>query len=163
MPAGNTYEAIATTTLGSANDTVTFSSIPSTYTDLILVSNVIPTSSPYIFYRINSDSGSNYSRTQLIGNGTSASSGRFSNESYMYVSTTTISGSSTFISQFQNYSNTTTNKTVLTRQSDAGGNVSAIVSLWRSTAAINNIVVTTTGYSTFAAGSTFSLYGIASA
>jgi len=158
-----TYEPIATTTLGSASDTLTFSSISSTYTDLILVSNVIPTSSPYIFYRINSDAGSNYSRTQLIGNGTSASSGRFSNESYMYVATSTISGPSTFISQFQNYSNATTNKTVLTRQSDAGGNVSAIVSLWSSTSAISSIMVTTSGFSTFAAGSQFTLYGIKAA
>jgi hypothetical protein len=158
-----TYIPLYTTTLASATDTVTFSSIPSTYTDLVLVSNIQPTSSPYLFYRLNSDSGSNYSRTQLIGNGSTATSGRFSNESYMYVATSTISGSSTFITQFQNYSNTTTFKTVLTRQSDTGGNVSAIVSLWRSTAAINNLVITTTGYSTFAAGTTFSLYGVTAA
>lgn len=163
MAAGRTYTPIATTTLTSASATITFSSIPSGYTDLVLVSNVIPTTNPYIFYRLNSDAGTNYSRTQIAGSGTSAGSDRFTNETYMYVATTTIVGASVFISNFQNYSNTTTNKTVLTRQSDANGNASAIVSLWRSTAAINNIVVTTTGYSTFAAGSTFTLYGIAAA
>jgi hypothetical protein len=163
MAAGRTYTPIATTTLSSANDTVTFSSIPSTYTDLILISNVVPTSSPYLFYRINSDSGTNYSRTTLYGTGSSAGSSRFSNETYAYISTSTVSGISTCITHFENYSNTTTYKTLLSRWSDAGNNVAAVVNLWRSTSAINNIVVTTTGYSTFAAGSTFTLYGIAAA
>ena len=38
MAAGSTYTPIATTTLGSAG-TITFSSIPSTYTDLVIVLN----------------------------------------------------------------------------------------------------------------------------
>ena len=71
MPA--TYEPIATTTLGSAVNSFTFSSIPNTYTDLVLVV-VVPTaaSSGTFGLRFNSDTASNYSHTTLSGNGSSA-------------------------------------------------------------------------------------------
>ena len=39
MAAGNTYTPIATTTLSSSQNDITFSSIPSTYTDLVIVFN----------------------------------------------------------------------------------------------------------------------------
>jgi hypothetical protein len=65
----------------------------------------------------------------------------------------------TVITQFQNYSNTTTNKTTLSRYNLASAEVSTAAALWRSTAAINIITVRPTGGS-FQAGTTFSLYGI---
>lgn len=74
-----TYESIETTTLGSAAANITFSSIPSTYTDLVVVYTLkAETASADIYMRFNSDSGSNYSNTILWGNGTSAGSNRFS-------------------------------------------------------------------------------------
>ena len=163
MPAGNTYVALATQTLGSAASSVTFSSISGTYTDLVIVANVSPTSSPYIAVRFNSDTGTNYSRTSLSGTGSGALSARASNETYGYVIPAAITGIGVAIINIQNYSNSTTNKTVITRWSDASNVVSAMVTLWRNTAAITSVEVNTGGVSTFATGSTFSLYGIAAA
>ena len=73
----------------------------------------------------------------------------------------TSAGTSTNI-QIMNYSNTTTYKTALSRSNNANTGTDAIVGLWRSTAAINSIVVLISG-NQFATGSTFTLYGIKSA
>jgi hypothetical protein len=73
----STYTPIATQTLGSAAASVTFSSIPQGYTDLILVINYATSASTgNALLRFNSDTGSNYSETALIGNGTTATSDR---------------------------------------------------------------------------------------
>ena len=161
-----TYDKIATNTLGSAASSVTFSSIPATYTDLVLVINAKGSASSYPTIRLNGDSSTNYSDTELNGNGSNAASGRNSNTSVMYFTRSAVWTTSEFtfnaIANFQNYSNATTYKTVLSRANAAGSSVDAVVSLWRSTAAINQIVVSaTTG--TMEIGSTFTIYGIKAA
>ena len=164
MAAGATYQSIATTTLGSAASSYTFSSIPSTYTDLILVCGIFNSSSGANAYvRLNGDSGSNYSRTQLTGNGTTAASGRASNTTSAYIDAVSTNYPQEIITvHFMNYSNTTTYKTFLARADNASTGTQANVSLWRSTSAINSIAIyTDTG--NFSTGSTFTLYGIASA
>ena len=165
MAAGNTYEAIATfTTTTSATSSYTFSSIPSTYTDLVMVCNLKATSSnSSLVARFNGDGGSNYSVTQLYGNGSSAISQRLSSQTEVYLS---YSGfpTATFaptIVNFQNYSNTTTNKTFVSRSGYAAAYVDASVGLWRSTAAISSI--TLYAGNSFDTGCTFSLYGIKAA
>jgi hypothetical protein len=166
MPAGNTYEAIATQTLGSAAASVTFSSIPSTYTDLVLVCNLISTSATAnIVATVNGDTGNNYSQTYLSGDGSAANSARNSNIGSMNFVWTGGSLNNTVgnaIIQFMNYSNTVTNKTVLARYNVAAGEATATVNLWRNTAAINSITVSTTS-NTWATGTTVSLYGIKAA
>jgi hypothetical protein len=159
----NTYVALATQTLGSAAASVTFSSISSDYTDLVLVVNALTTSGNRALQVVlNSDTATNYSATYITGDGSSASSGRNSNtgyaETYATIGNTTRS---TAILQFQNYSNTTTNKTILTRSGIADVNVRASVNLWRSTTAITNILVRLNA-DNFNTGSTFSLYAIKS-
>ena len=164
-----TYEPIATTTLSSAQATVTFSSIPGTYTDLIIVGSVFADSATnrVLRMRFNSDTGSNYSNTLLAGNGTSAESNRNSNQSVIFVTwfgamlnSTTIPVQTTI--HINNYSNTTTNKTTLIRSDEAQANVTALANLWRNTAAINTISfdVDTGNIGT---GTTFTLYGIKAA
>jgi hypothetical protein len=171
MPAENTYEAIATQTLGSAAASVTFSSIPGTYTDLVLISNArstIASTGNNLYARVNSDSGTNYSATEIAGDGSSAYSDRQTNATYAYIGFTSGASSASdvygiSISHFQNYSNTTTNKTILSRGDQAGNSTHAIVSMWRSTSAITQIVVYPAGANNLAAGSSFSLYGIKAA
>ena len=166
-----TYDPIATQTLGSAAGSVTFSSIPSTYTDLVLVVNARKDTSVTVdaFYcRFNGDGATNYSWTSLAGDGSTAYSERTSNDSYCRLANLPGNNTGTLvfgtaIVNFQNYANTSTNKTMISRGSTAGGEVMASVSLWRSTAAINSFVLYTAGLGNWASGSSFTLYGIKAA
>lgn len=157
-----TYEKIATTTLGSAAATVTFSSITGAYTDLVLVYNGTNSdSNAGMRLQVNSDTGSNYSDTQLNGYSSGTNSSRSSNATAADISFgTTVQTSS--IANFMNYSNTTTYKTVLVRTGVAGASsaVRANVILWRNTAAINAISIFRESGQTISTGSTFTLYGI---
>lgn len=163
-----TYEPIATTTLTSAQATVTFSSIPSTYTDLVLITFVKDNTGGVdgLRMRLNGDTGSNYSDTYLLGNGTAAQSNRNTNVTSMYNGLTADSAGSEFainIHNFMNYSNTTTNKTAISRMNIASYGSWVEVALWRSTAAINSITITNGGGVNFAVNSSFTLYGIKAA
>jgi len=167
MPA--TYEPIATTTLSSTAASVTLSSISGSYTDLVLVVQASVDSSGDLRYRLNSDTGSNYSGTILWGTGSTSGSIRVSNvtsgitDAYGVFATTL--GNSVQILQFFNYSNTTTYKTILSRTNAAASGVDATVGLWRSTSAITSIEIgKNSGMGgTFQIGSTFTLYGIKAA
>lgn len=158
-----TYDSIASTTLGTATNAVSFTSIPSTYTDLVLVGVAVHTTGgTNTTLRFNNDSTFIYSSTFVYGDGSTASSGRQTNNNNIpadYSASTT--NPSNFILSIQNYANTTTNKTIVGRSNEAGTNALAIVGLWRSTSAINRIDLGITG--NFAAGATFSLYGIKAA
>jgi hypothetical protein len=164
-----TYSPIATTTLGSNQATVSFTSISGSFTDLILVFSGVRSASgnSYIGLRFNSDTGTNYSDTTIFANTSSTGSGRNSNQSYLYIEqgdAVTESVNNKII-QIMNYANSTTYKTALIRTNNASREVSAVVGLWRSTSAITDISITLLGGTTpnFASGSTFTLYGIASA
>jgi hypothetical protein len=155
----STYEKIATTTLGSATATVTLSSIPATYTDLVLIINgTIVGADGGNLVRYNGDTGNNYSYTQMYGTGSATASNRDSNISNMQLGRQG-SVQSTSIINVQNYSNTTTYKTAIARGSNTGGIVVAQVGLWRNTAAINSIAVSNES-GNFNSGCTFTLYGI---
>jgi hypothetical protein len=168
MAAGATYEPIATTTLTGNQATITFSSIAGTYTDLVLIVSANQTPALNTQYiRFNGDSGTNYSYTILAGNGTSVVSARGSTQDAWYSGYYGVPPTSNFgteIYSFQNYANTTTYKTGLSRTGRASGGTDAMVGLWRNTAAITSITYGITGISAFlTSGSTFTLYGIAAA
>ena len=155
-----TYSQIATQTLSSNVTSVTFAGIPGTYTDLVLIGNFAKTADSGSWFRVNSDSGSNYSTTDVRGNGSSDSSGRDTNQTngryFRGLANTTADNF--IVMQFMNYSNTTTYKTILTRGNNANG-AEANVNLWRSTSAITEInLITASG--TYTSGSIFALYGI---
>jgi len=166
MAAGSTYSPIATTTLSSAATSYTFSSIPGTYTDLVLVvtGNTNNPTNPTM--QFNGDTGTNYSTTWLAGNGTSASSSRASNASSIVTNNQgymTSTSNTVIITQIMSYSNTSTYKSALSRSNAAATGTDATVGLWRSTSAITSVTVLTGSANTFSIGNTFTLYGIASA
>jgi hypothetical protein len=169
MAAGRTYEPIATQTLGSPTLTVTFSSISGSYTDLVLVVNWAQSEVGSCWIRFNSDSGSNYSFTELIGTGSASSSTRSVNLTQTYFGynvfpDTSFTGNA--IISVQNYSNATTYKTFLSRVNANSGSFAGtgeIVGLWRSSSAITSITLDIDGNATYSTGSTFTLYGIAAA
>ena len=159
-----TYEPIATYTAPSAQASYTFTAISGSYTDLILVAVSANTSAATnMTIQVNGDTGSNYSRTRINGNGTTAASSRNSNETRIYngdVGNTSVPSVNTV--HFMNYSNTTTFKTVVGRYGEGDIQTGAIVGLWRSTAAITSITINSES-NNFTAGSTFTLYGIKAA
>jgi hypothetical protein len=151
-----TYDKIESQTI-SASTSVTFSSIPSTYTDLVIICTGRDSGGGYIRARFNSDTGSNYSRTILRGNGSSATSARGSNETGVFIDFETDRASG--IVNVMNYSNTTTFKTVIHRSNNTTGNVAAVASLYRSTSAISTISLAAGDGGSTLTG-TFTLYGI---
>jgi len=162
-----TYEPIQTQTLGTAVATVTFSSIPQTYTDLVLqivAGTNTSVTEPKIV--LNGDTGSNYSNTSLSGNGSAASSNRRTNQTGWILDW--VGGITTNVSQYnstthiQNYSNSTTYKTAITRANSTDYGPDLMTFLWRSTAAITSFQVVPIA-NNFLAGSTFTLYGIKAA
>lgn len=163
--ATNTYVALDKITLGSNAASATFSSIPSTYTDLIVVISGKVSSNVTLACQINGDTGTNYSVTELYGDASSIGSARVSNNAQIGFASIVaqIASSNEWLStlHFQGYSNTSILKTVLCRTSAPATIVNAAVGLWRSTAAINSIkILGYAGASGFTAGTTFSLYGI---
>jgi hypothetical protein len=163
MAAGATYEPIETKTLSSTALSVTFSSIPATYTDLVLICNFSTDDAVNNWISLNGDTGANYSNTTNWGSTSAAGSTRRSNETFgicldYYGSNTNIQSS--VIVNLQNYSNTTTNKTILARTAYATTETTECVGLWRQTSAINSLTFKTTATRVYAVGSTFTLYGI---
>ena len=161
MPA--TYEPIASTTLGSAASSVTFSDLPGTYTDLIVVFGGTAAGNGYISVRVNGDTASNYSSTHLRGTGTTATSIRYSSQTEIFVSQghTLSTGVSDAVLMLMSYANTNVFKTVLSSAGNASIEVNRAVGLWRSTSAITS--VTLIGSQNFSSGAVFSLYGIKAA
>ena len=164
MAIPSTYTPIATYTLPTAQSSYTFSSIPTTYTDLVLVASVNASTAADQMMRFNGDTTSLYSATVLSGNGSATSSYRQSNDKilldYNGTPPTAANTFNTNIINIQNYANTTTFKTSINRNSTTGSGIEACVGTWRSTAAINSITfLLSTG--NLSAGTTLSLYGIA--
>jgi hypothetical protein len=160
----STYTPIASVTLSSAQSSVTFSGIPQTYTDLVLVASAKGSVNDRSFLvRFNSDTGSNYSGTYVFGSGSSASSGRYTSESSIRLGAV-ISNTNfdTYVVSMNNYSNSTTFKSVLSRENVSTIGVVAMVGLWRNTSAITTLDFLL-NEGTFASGTTFNLYGVANA
>jgi hypothetical protein len=163
----STYEPIATTTItNGTTSTVTFNSIPSTYTDLVVVFNGGgETGGGNVQFKINNDTGANYSFTIIRADGTTASSDRESNFTGYFrwgaYATPTTAYSTIDFAHFMNYSNSTTYKTILTRTGNASGGTDATAVLWQSTSAITRLDLTFAAY--WKNGSTFTIYGIKAA
>ena len=162
-----TYEKIANTTLGSAQASYTFTSIPNTYTDLVLIVNGKTTGAggyTALAITLNSDSGANYSRTGMYGANAEASALIQSGISSGFITIGQAANNfGNAIVNFQDYSNTTTYKTFLSTENYSALVVYSTVSLWRNTNAITSITLSGTGGYNIASGSIFSLYGIKAA
>jgi len=169
----STYESIATNTLGSSTSSVTFSSIPQTYTDLILIISGKAASATYDITAMYVNSvTSGYSRTYLQGDGSSALSGRGTAEIRLRAGylpgTNYTSQYSADTYHFMNYANSTTYKTVLCRcnsvdTASQGFNTWTQASLIPTTSAISSITIATANGANLYTGSTFTLYGIKAA
>ena len=172
MPAGPTYEPIATTTLGSAAAPITFSSIPGTYTDLraTIVIPASPDTSGNVNMTLNGTS-TGYSRTILLGQGTSASSSRSTSAAFWRVGNNGFqwTGSNStpvfYTVDIFSYAGSTNKTALATVQEDLNGSgvVQRSVFLWSNTAAITSLSWTTDAGTNFPVGTVATLYGIKAA
>jgi hypothetical protein len=162
MSAGKTYIKIASQTLTSGQVEVLFQNIPQNYTDLLIVVSATENNSDGMDMRVGNnsiDSSSNYSVTWFRGNGSAASSYRVLNYSSMEVGNVN-STVSNFIINLNNYSNTTTFKTAISRSNNTTQFAATTVSCWRNTSAINQISFKNGSYVNHLPSSTFTIYGI---
>lgn len=162
-----TYEPIASTTLGSDSATIEFTSIAATWTDLVLVlmaRNTNASTDRQIRLRFNSDTGSNYSYTDIRGNGSTVSSNRGSSQTFILAGLAEDADDAHSISvmHIQSYANTNVYKTVLAAGASPGNRVDRTVGLWRDTSAISTVTLALNG-DNYQSGATASLYGIKAA
>ena len=175
----NTYTFIASNVLTTTAASVTFSSIPATYTDLVLRfsarSNAATVTDALGDIRINSDTTSLYSNTTVYGDGVSAASNRTTSGTKIECFTVSAAGatSNTFGSvelYLPNYTSTSQNK-ALGANSAAESNATtatawywngATAGLYRESAnAISSVeIALRSSGSSFVSGSSFYLYGI---
>lgn len=163
---------IASNTLSTTATSVTFSSIPGTYTDLVLKwsARTDASGSQYdsIYLKFNSNSA-NYSRTTLRGNGAAAASQRASSqtEANILISASAPTGTSNTFSNVELYIPSYTvsqNKPFSSFSAQENNTTTAFIfgnaNLWSNTAAITSIALTPEIGPNFVSGSTFWLYGI---
>lgn len=167
MPAGvSAYVPLVTNTLTATAASVSFSGIPSTYRDLILVANIASTTDYVnVRFQFNADTGANYSNIWMYGTGSSAvsSSNATSGIQVAYdMVRTTANPRNNVILNIMDYRLTNKHKVALMRQDGPADATVEVAGRWASTAAITSIVAVLNSGS-FAIGSTFTLYGIAGA
>lgn len=180
MPAGKTYENIGqTVSLTSTTTSVVFSNISQDYTDLILVGQVVASSSgSAAAFRVNSLSSANSYGWRWVGNttggGTSNNKESGSINDTMgvvqwYTTPSTSTSGCMFIAHFGNYTNTSNKKTWYSRASSMDTS-----SDYEGTEMLGGIIHTTNaitsielqmqfGTQTFSNGTTFTLYGVKAA
>jgi len=164
----SSYASIATTTLGTATASITFSSIPATYTHLQVRGIVRPgTNNADMRLTLNSDSGSNYARHRLIGNGGSVDATGTASTAFIGIfdanglqTASTAFGAA--VIDILDYANTSKYKTVRVlsgNDNNGSGQVGLSSGLWQSTLAVSTItlVMSSGNLDTY---SSFALYGI---
>jgi len=172
-PAG-AYDSLATVTLSASTNTITFAGIPSTYKHLqirYLSRSTRTVGADSVAFRFNSDSGSNYARHILYGDG--ASAGAVATTSDTMTTCALGAGASAGASMFGggvvdilDYTSTSKNKTVRALTgvdiNGSGGDLRLGSGLWFATpAAITSITLYANGGSSdFVTYSSFALYGV---
>ena len=163
------YESISTVTLGSAQSSATFSSIPSTFKHLqirCMISSA--TAGNALQIRFNSDSGTNYNTHFLLGNGSTASAGAYVasrntamlSMNYNGVSTSQPTAQITDILDYQNTNKYKVIRTLAGSDLNGSGEIDFNSGLWLSTSAITSITLNLESSGNFNANSSFALYGI---
>jgi len=164
----NSYQSIATANGTGSSAVITFSSIPATYTHLQIRSIGRSTSTgTTISITANGDTGSNYARHYLYGDGSTAGAGANATQTSMQIAFTTGSGNladsyGVNVIDILDYANTNKYKTLRVLSgvdvNGSGGFVQLSSGLWQSSSAITSITLTnSTNYTT---ATQFALYGI---
>ena len=166
------YDSIATTTVGSGGaSSITFSSIPATYTHLqirMLARDSRANTATNLYLQFNGDTGANYTAHELYGNGSAAVAG-FEGASQTSALAVRVAGNNAAASSFGagvldvlDYANTNKYKTMRSLSGfddNSVGQIWFISGLWMSTSAVTSITITPVT-SPILQYSSFALYGI---
>jgi hypothetical protein len=160
---GTTYTLISQTTLSSPSSLITFSSIPSTYTDLVLVYNgKVDYTNFYSVITFNGDTTKTNYQYNAAVMATSVVSDVGAYAGYGFTASTTVP--SVMVMDINNYASTTSQKTAMSRFSNTTSQAQITNATWRNTAAITQIdLFSYYGAGAYSTGSVFSLYGIKAA
>lgn len=170
----NTYQAIAKVTVGSGGAaSIDFTSIPATYTDLVLVSslrnNQNRSPEQYIYHTLKfNNSSSNYTWRSLYAESTTVQSQNDTSGMYFYSPTASavaniFSNNMAYIPDYagSNYKSVSIESV---SENNATGNLlwflDLSAGLWSQTTAINQITIVAFGATNFVQYSTATLYGI---
>lgn len=170
------YDSIATTTVGAGGAaSITFSSIPSTYTHLqvrlLSKESGTGTGGPNIVAALNSDTtGTNYYSHYLGGDGSSPNAGGVQASGYYCLVGNTATSNASYANMFGamvvdilDYANTSKYKTVRSlwgHDRNGSGEVGLDSSLWKNTTAISSITLSVVGGTNFTQYTSAALYGI---
>jgi hypothetical protein len=162
----NTYTPIQSITVsGTTTSGITFSSIPQTYTDLVLVSWIAIRTSPggYAYIRFNADSSASYNYVTMVATGATRTSAKTTGVTNLSIIRTgdTISRYASNETNIMNYSSTSTGKSILNRGTRVGLTEQSAGNFAKTTAITDIEVAPITG--NFSDGCNFTLYGILSA
>ena len=154
-----TYDLITEQTANGSTSSITFGSggtLTQLYKDLVLeiAGNTVNGGTQIQF---NGDTGTNYSRTGLRGDGSTATSFRQTSQNAITFDGSYSQPGRIFIVHIMSYSNGSVNKTVLSRSDNAGAGIDQCVGLWRSNSAITSMVVSGINWTS---GTTFRLWGV---
>lgn len=162
-----TYESIATANGDGSTPYIQFSSIPSTYTDLVLEIAHQANAGEYIDMRFNGDTASNYSYGDVGGNNSTAYASQSVNQSqFIWSGTPGSTGQVAYtVFNIQEYSNSNYYKSLISLGGyQAETRVHILRGLWRGTATINTIRIYTNGGGVaWSTNTTMTLYGIKAA
>ena len=166
----STYTLISSNVLSSSAASVTFSAIPSTYTDLVLRGSVRDTTAGTVrdlFIRVNNDSSTLYSFRSVVGSGSAASSSANTARTY-YQGVDGSNGNGSTANTFNSFELYIPSYTAsqskpasfltATENNATAAYITASAQLYRSNTAISELSIL--GDSTLASGSSFYLYGI---
>jgi hypothetical protein len=159
-----TYIALANTTLSSTATSITFSSIPANYQDLIVIMSIKLTAGAETKVQFNS-STANYSMAQAAFTGSSNFSNGGVGNSWAWITPNSFTSTGEFdncIMHIMDYSTTNKHKGYVSRYNSLSTNnySNMIAGRWSETQAISSLTIYVSSNS-FTSGSTFAIYGVA--
>lgn len=170
---GGDFESIATVTLGSDTTYAEFTSIPSTFQHLQVrwicrTDRSNSGAGDYLKLQFNGDTGNNYARHNLVGNGSSASAGGASSSDHIDHGRTADAGSTANafgagiidILDYASTSKHTTSRCLGGVDGNGTGQLWITSGYWDDTSAVTSLRLTVGGGSNLKADSVFALFGV---
>lgn len=169
----NTFELISSVTVGVAGAaSIDFTSIPSTYTDLVVKCSIRDTTGgvgAYLYLRFNNDSGSNYSSRTIEGNGSSAASYANTSQTKMLFWNTngggatanTFGNAELYVPNYLSSNQKSVSMDTVAETNASSQYMDLVAGIWTGTAAINRLTLLPDAG--FAQYSSAYLYGVKNA